>query len=149
MEPFEDIPHTPPRHNGHSILRRPLSPVSSDFPSPPTNVRQHRRSKGARMSSVLQSGTSTPTPESPQRRRSRTPEVSGSDKRVLVSPSLILGFSLWAYPSKFSPAVKTRLVEQQGLATRQAIDEKDVEIQRLQQQVSECSLYNCDTEFTD
>ena len=33
------------------------------------------------------------------------------------------------------PVVKTRLVEQQDLAMRQVMDKKDVEIQKLQQQV--------------
>jgi hypothetical protein len=43
--------------------------------------------------------------------------------------------------------VKTRLVEQKGLAIRKAMDEKDVEIQKLQQQVRELSSYR--TKFTN
>jgi hypothetical protein len=36
---------------------------------------------------------------------------------------------------KFSPVIKAHLVKQQGLATRQAMDEKDSEIYKLQRKV--------------
>lgn len=141
MERDEEISHTypPPEQAGWDGPRR----LSSSTPSTPRQ--QRSRSERTQRPLVQRSGSLTPTPGS-QHRRSRSPEVESNTK---VSPFLTLNFSSVSLPatSKTSTVVKTRLVEQKGLAIRKAMDEKDVEIQKLQQQVRELSSYR--TKFTN
>lgn len=72
----------------------------------------------------------------PIRQRSCSPALDPDHR---VSPSLVtIGsnrFIQVAYLLKASPVVKARLVQQQDFATRRAMDEKDIVINKLQEQV--------------
>jgi hypothetical protein len=106
----------------------------------PTSSRDSSLPLSARrlpMSTSQQSRVSASTPKTPQRRKSRSPQAAALDLDHRVSP-IGSDHCFVAYLLKVSPVVKARLVEQQDLATRQAMDEKDIVINKLQGQV--CKL---------
>lgn len=149
MESDEDPHHYLPsshQHDDSDIFGKlstgastPPMPVDRQLSTPTPNrssfvlsARQHSRLPRSNQQSV-----STATPRTPQRRKSCSPPSgAGALADHRVSPSLTLGSNCFiAYLPKASPVVKARLVEQQDFVTRQAMDEKDIVINKLQEQV--------------